>query len=67
MSDERRELEAEIERVQCEIDNWEPDPDDYTEQYNDMLREIHGPVMIGSLEYDVATTLEDDEDEGTEA
>ena len=59
MSDKRRELEAEIERVQGEIDNWEPDPDDYTEQYEDMLRETCGPVMIGSLEYDVAMVLKE--------
>lgn len=59
MGGTRAELESEIERVQGEIDAWEPDPDDYTEQYDDMLRETCGPVMIGSLEYDVAMVLKE--------
>ena len=56
MSERRAELESEIERVQGEIDAWEPDPDDYTDQYDEMLNE-GGPVCIGSLEYEPAEVL----------
>lgn len=57
----RDELEAKIDELGKEIEDWEPDPDDYTEQYDDMLRECcgndNGDVCIGALTYDVAYAL----------
>ncbi len=50
---------AKIAAKEKEIDNFELDNDDYEEQYRDMLEEISGPVMIGSLKYSAARVLEE--------
>ena len=53
----RQELTDRINEVESEIDNFELDPDDYEEQYKEMLDE-YGVVQIGSLEYDASHVLE---------
>ena len=59
----RTELEAQIAELDEQIANWEPDPDDYTEQFDDMLREVtgdgDGDIHIGNLTYDVAYVLKE--------
>ena len=50
------EVKAEITEVEKEIDQFELDPDNYEELYDEMLSE-EGPVRIGGLEYDPARVL----------
>lgn len=50
------ELRAELESKQAEIDSFEIDPDDYEDQYCEMIDE-GGPVRIGSLEYTASYVL----------
>ena len=39
------ELAQQAKALQAQIDNFELDPDDYTERYDDMLDECHGDFM----------------------
>ena len=39
------ELAAQAKALQAQIDNFELDPDDYAERYDDMLDECHGEFM----------------------
>ena len=59
----KAELQAELKALDEKIADWEPDPDDHTERYDDMLRECTPPhdgnVRIGGLSYDVAYALKE--------
>lgn len=52
------ELKKAIQDKQREIDTWEANPDDYVEQYEDMLDEI-SEVKIGSLTYSASLVLKE--------
>ena len=39
------ELTAQAKALQSQIDSFELDPEDYTEQYDEMLDEVHGEFM----------------------
>ena len=50
MTKQREELENEIAELKSEMEDFEPDPDDYRDQWDECLDE-EGRVKIGSLEY----------------
>lgn len=39
------ELTAQAKAIQNQIDHFELDPDDYIEQYDEMLDEVHGDFL----------------------
>ena len=45
------ELTQQAKALQAQIDGFELDPDDYTEQYDDMLDECHGDFMGMNASY----------------
>ena len=45
------ELTAQAKALQFQIDNFELDPDDYAEQYEEMLDECHGDFMGMNASY----------------
>ena len=45
------ELEQQAKALQAQIDNFELDPDDYAERYDDMLDECHGEFMGMNASY----------------
>ena len=45
------ELSQQAKALQAQIDNFELDPDDYTEQYDEMLDECHGDFMGMNASY----------------
>ena len=45
------ELEQQAKALQDQIDNFELDPDDYAERYDDMLDECHGDFMGMNASY----------------
>lgn len=47
---DRQEIETRIAEIEDELKYFEIDPEDYEEQYCEMLDE-NGPVIIGSLTY----------------
>ena len=46
------ELAQQAKALQAQIDGFELDPDDYTEQYDDMLDECHGDFLGLALNVD---------------
>lgn len=52
----KQELIEAIKQLQIKIDFYELDPDDYIEEYDNMLDEL-GTVTIGSLEYSPSEVL----------
>lgn len=59
MNTERiEELKALIAEKEKEIKNWEPDQDDYVEQYEEMI-DAQGDVVIGSLRYSPSYVLKE--------
>lgn len=58
MKKEIEELKAKINLKKMEIDNFEIDPDDYTEQYDDFLNE-EGTVRVAGLEFDPAQIVKE--------
>ena len=58
MKKEIEELKAKIEAKKKELDNFEIDPDDYTEQYDDFLNE-EGTVRVAGLEFDPAQIVKE--------
>lgn len=57
--DKIADLHRRKEELEKELVNFEIDPDDFEEQYREMLEEISGPVKIGSYEYSAAHVLEE--------
>ena len=51
MKKEIEELKAKIKAKQAEIDNFEIDPDDYENEYCEMLNE-EGPVKVAGLTFE---------------
>ena len=51
MKKEIEELKAKIKAKQAEIDNYEIDPDDYENEYCEMLNE-EGPVKVAGLTFE---------------
>lgn len=45
------ELTAQAKALQSQIDHFELDPDDYTEQYDEMLDEVHGDFLGMNASY----------------
>ena len=45
------ELTAQAKALQSQIDHFELDPDDYTEQYDQMLDEVHGDFLGMNASY----------------
>ena len=45
------ELAQQAKALQSQIDSFELDPDDYTEQYDDMLDEVHGDFLGMNASY----------------
>ena len=45
------ELAAQAKALQAQIDGFELDPDDYTEQYDDMLDDVHGEFLGMNASY----------------
>ena len=45
------ELTQQAKALQNQIDNFELDPDDYTEQYEEMLDEVHGDFLGMNASY----------------
>ena len=58
MKKEIEELEEKINLKKMELDNFEIDPDDYTEQYDDFLNE-EGTVRVAGLEFDPAQIVKE--------
>ena len=52
------EVKAEIEELENGIDQFELDPDDYTDLYDEALNE-GGPVRIGGLTFDPADIVKE--------
>ena len=53
---EKAEIEAQIAAKQKEIDTWEPDIDDYEDQYCDAIDE-QGDIFICGMKYSPSATL----------
>ena len=45
------ELTAQAKALQSQIDNFELDPDDYADQYDEMLDEVHGDFLGMNASY----------------
>jgi hypothetical protein len=54
-----KEVKEELEAKRKALDNFELDPDDFTDQYDEMLREVDGDIKIGGCTYDAPTVLKE--------
>ena len=51
------EVKEELAAKRKALENFELDPDDFTDQYDEMLRECTGDIKIGSLTFDADQVL----------
>jgi len=56
---DKQELKQEIEKKKAELESFELDPDDYEEQYRELLRDMTGDVVVCGLTFDAARIVEE--------